>query len=149
REGLAERVLAGGGTDVLHLGFAGTTVGAADALLLLEQSDGSPDLVSVDGLVAQLRPARNRIKLVVLSAGQSAAASTAQTLAWLQLDEAADKLRSQIDAADWHTATVASRIAAELDCAVLAMRYPVRDEFAVRLSERLYEALFGQGLPVD
>ena len=41
--------------------------------------------------------------------------------------------------------TLGSELARHLDCAVLAMRYPVDDEFTIRLTGRLYECLLGRG----
>ena len=38
--------------------------------------------------------------------------------------------------------TVARALAGTLDCAVLAMRYPVEDEFATELAESVYDGLF-------
>src|SRR5271166_2460565 len=41
--------------------------------------------------------------------------------------------------------TLGSELARHLDCGVLAMRYPVDDEFAIGLTRRLYECLLGKG----
>src|SRR5262249_55227592 len=43
---------------------------------------------------------------------------------------------------------LAAQLVAELGCAVLAMRYPVLDEFAVRLAEELYDRLLRQRQPL-
>ncbi|MGC0331255.1 hypothetical protein RKD23_004245 [Streptomyces sp. SAI-170] len=43
---------------------------------------------------------------------------------------------------------VAGELVARLGCAVLAMRYPVADEFAVALAEGLYRRLVVDGLPL-
>jgi hypothetical protein len=75
RERLAEIAATGDGWDVLHLSGHG---GAG--LFVLEHADGSPDPVGVADLVEMLRPARPRVKLAVVSACESAAAATAQTL---------------------------------------------------------------------
>ena len=40
---------------------------------------------------------------------------------------------------------LAGDLARRLDCALLAMRYPVVDEFAASLAERVYELIIGQG----
>ena len=41
--------------------------------------------------------------------------------------------------------SLATELAARLGCAVLAMRYPVGDEFAIALSGKLYDLLAGRG----
>lgn len=43
---------------------------------------------------------------------------------------------------------VAAAVVERLDCAVLAMRYPVADEFAIELAGSFYGLLFGSGQPV-
>ena len=43
---------------------------------------------------------------------------------------------------------VAAAVVDRLDCAVLAMRYPVVDEFAIELAGSFYELLLGKGQPV-
>jgi hypothetical protein len=40
---------------------------------------------------------------------------------------------------------LAAELEARLGCAVLAMRYPVADEFAIRLGGRVYDLLLGKG----
>ncbi len=73
---LADLAESGDGWDVLHLSGHG---GAGE--FLLERADGSPDPVSTAELINLLRPLRSRVKLAVVSACQSAAATTAETLA--------------------------------------------------------------------
>jgi len=135
----------GGGWDVLHLSGHG---GAGQ--FLLEHADGSPDPVSTAELIGLLRPARARVKLAVVSACQSAAATTAETLRWLGLDDPAAELEAQ---AAQETAAIPAGVAralvAELGCAVVAMRYPVRDGFAVGFADALYDRLFRQGQALD
>jgi hypothetical protein len=75
RKRLAEIVDSGGGWDVLHLSGHG-----ALGVFLLEHPDGSPDPVDTADLVKLLRPARHRVRLAVVSACQSAADVTAETL---------------------------------------------------------------------
>jgi len=135
----------GGGWDVLHLSGHG---GAGQ--FLLERADGSPDPVLAAELIGLLRPARARVKLAVVSACQSAAATTAETLRWLGLDDPAAELEAQ---AAQETAAipagVAQELVAELRCAVVAMRYPVLDDFAVGFADALYDRLFRQGQALD
>ncbi|SIN26215.1 CHAT domain-containing protein [Micromonospora cremea] len=150
RQVLAQRMTAAGGPDVLHLsGHGGAGV------IALEHRDGSEDQVNTDELLALLRPGRGRVKLAVMSACQSAAATTAETLRWLRLDEAADVAQEQADAEATAIAGlrpvmgVARQVAQQLGCAVIAMRYPVVDDFAVALAGELYRGLFEWDLPVD
>ncbi|MDG6105003.1 AAA family ATPase [Dactylosporangium aurantiacum] len=150
RQVLGERMTAGGGPDVLHLSGHG-----GSGVILLEAEDGSADTVDAGDLVRLLRPARGRLRLAVLSACQSAAATTAETLRWLQLDDAADAAQevadAELTAADEpETVTGLARLVADqVGCAVVAMRYPVVDDFAIALTSALYEGLFRLDLPVD
>jgi CHAT domain len=144
RERFAEIVDTADGWDVLHLSGHG-----GPGAFLLEQADGSPDPVGVADLVDMLRPAKRRVKLAVVSACESAAAVTARTLRLIGLDDQAD----QVEAADTGTgegsAGVAAALVDALDCAVVAMRYPVDDEFAIGFGGVLYEHLLGRDQPVD
>ena len=145
REVLADLAESGDGWDVLHLSGHG---GAGQ--FLLERADGSADPVSTAELIGLLRPMRTRVKLAVVSACQSAAATTAETLRWLGLDDPAATL--EIQAAQKAPATsvgVARALVAELGCAVVAMRYPVIDDFAVGFADALYDRVFRQGQTLD
>jgi len=148
RHRLAELAEDGAGWDVLHLSGHGAT-----GQFLLEQPDGSPDPVSTEELVSLLAPARGRVKLAVLTACQSAAATTAETLRWLGLDQQAETLEEQakVETAQAPAAqsAVAQAVAAQLSCAVVAMRYPVADDFAIAFTAQLYERLFADRQPVD
>ncbi len=165
REVLAELADSGDGWDVLHLsghggaghgaaGYGGTGHGGAGhggtGAFLLENLDGSADPVSAAELIGLLRPARRRLKLVVLSSCQSAAATTAEALRWLGLGNPAAELETQ---AALHAAAtsmgVARALVAQLDCAVVAMRYPVVDEFTLGFAEALYDRVFRTTEPVD
>jgi CHAT domain len=129
------------GWDVLHLSGHGT--GGA---FLLEKDDGSPDPVATPDLVSLVRPARRRVRLAVVSACESAADTTAQTLRLLGLAEQADALEAE--AAGGQTAaevpSLARALVRELGCAVVAMRYPVTDEFAIAFGEALYTSLLSR-----
>lgn len=136
--------------------------------VLLERPDGSADELSSDELVELLYPMRRRLRLVVVSACESGAATAAETLRQLDLGEQAAPLEAQADAEAGVAATGASAPAAttptaaapgatnltgreppagwpgvgralaeRLGCAVLAMRYPVIDEFAIELTGQL------------
>ena len=167
RQRLAEIADSDDGWDVLHLSGHG-----AGGAFLLEHADGSPDVVAADELVRLLRPARRRVKLAVVSACESAADTTAQTLRLLGLTEQAEEVEAA-GAADAEPAGAAEAgdaagtgpeaggqgggqgpglaraLVRELDCAVVAMRYPVTDEFAMAFGDVFYQHLFSRGQPAD
>jgi CHAT domain len=141
RARLREIADSGDGWDVLHLSGHGT--GGA---FLLENEDGSPDLVATPDLVALLRPARHRVRLAVVSACESAADTTAQTLRLLGLTEQADALEAETAGgqAAAQVPGLARALVRELGCAVVAMRYPVTDEFAIAFDQALYTRLLSR-----
>jgi WD40 repeat protein/tetratricopeptide (TPR) repeat protein len=143
RERLAEAVEEYPGWDVLHVSGHGT-VGA----LLLELPNGEPDPVSTDELIELLAPARDRLKLAVLSACQSGAAEAASTLHTLGLDDLAEQVAPE-ESASADQVGLARGLVEALGVTALAMRYPVADGFAVALARELYPRLFGAGQPVD
>ena len=146
RDRLAEIADDGDGWDVLHLSGHG-----AGGVFTLERSDGSPDPVPTATLIELLRPARRRVRLAVVSACESAAAATAETYRLLGLTEQAEALEAE-SADGGHRAEVrdlARLLARELGCAVVGMRYPVADEFAIKFGSVLYRQLLSKGNPVD
>jgi CHAT domain len=168
RQLLEERAQDARGWDVLHL----SGHGGAGAFLL-EKPDGQKDPVTSAELVGLLRPVRNRVKLAVVTACESGAASVAETLHLLDLEEQARAWQqaavaetgpaSDADAANAvsaPTATaatgvgpgaagVARELGRALGCAVVAMRYPVIDDFAIALTGEFYRLLWDAGQPVD
>ena len=146
RRRLAQIAEAGDGWDVLHLSGHG-----GRGQFLLEKADGSPDPVDTAELARMLAPLRRRARLAVVSACESAAATTAETLRWIGLDGHAEQLEQQAaeEAAQAGQAMtgVARALAAELGCAVVAMRYPVADDFAIAFTADLYERLLGSRDP--
>lgn len=151
------------GWDVLHISGHG---GAG--LLVLEHQDGSPDPIDPDQLVDLLSPLRRRLRLAVLSACESGAATAAEMLRILQQSQS-DKQQTNANAAGEGAAVgggvvgaeavdnvagqgwpgVGRALVARLGCAVLAMRYPVIDDFAIALTGQLYRGMFEHGQPVD
>ena len=141
------------GWDVVH--FSGHGLASR---LILEKDDGSRDDVDTADLVDLLRPTRKRLKWVTLSACLSAAATADETLRWMGLDPA--RLRQTEDAAgdDADAAAaddsakrlpvLARTVAEELNCGVLAMRFPVGDEFAIELAQQVYGGVFESGQPL-
>ncbi len=146
RDVLKDLAKSGDGWDVLHLSGHG---GAGE--FLLERADGASDPVSTAELIKLLRPLRARVKLAVVSACQSAAATTAETLRWLGLDDPAAELEAQAaeEAGQGSPVGLARALVAELDCAVVAMRYPVIDDFAVGFADEFYDRVFRHSQPLD
>ena len=141
RELLKEIAEDGDGWDVLHLSGHG-----GRGVFLLEHPDGTPDPVDTTGLLELLRPARSRVKLAVLSACQSAADTTAETLRLVGLTDQADAIEQEsADRPSTEVTGLARSLVRELDCAVVAMRYPVTDEFAIAFGEVLYGSCWVAG----
>ncbi|MEV0563569.1 CHAT domain-containing protein [Dactylosporangium sp. NPDC050588] len=142
------------GPDVLHISAHGTAGG-----LVLESESGGRDLVGTDDLVELLRPGKNQLKLVVLSACESGA-GLAEAAAWAGLAGDPDGAPSGRDLAGWGLpgtergpvrwagSSLADVIARELGAAVLAMRFPVSDDYAIALAREVYTGLFTFELPV-
>jgi hypothetical protein len=140
RQRLREALRDGRGWDVVH--FSGH--GLADGLVL-ERADGTGDLVRTPDLVGLLRPARQRLKLVCLSSCLSAAGTTAEARRALALEVPQDlEDEAKRAATQAPLPGLARELVRRLDCAVLAMRYSVVDDFAIALDEQLYEGLLGQ-----
>ncbi|MGI5184183.1 CHAT domain-containing protein [Dactylosporangium sp. CA-152071] len=150
------------GPDVLHISAHGTAGG-----LVLESETGGRDLVGTDDLVELLRPGKNQLKLVVLSACESGA-GLAEAAAWAGLAGGPDDPDGGPSGRDlagwglpgpgpgglergpvrWAGSSLAHVIARELGAAVLAMRFPVSDEYAIALAREVYTGLFTFELPV-
>jgi hypothetical protein len=144
RERFAEALEDGRGWDVVHFSGHGLTGG-----LVLEQPDGAGELVAAGELVGLLRSTRARLKLAVLSSCLSAAGATAETRRELGL-AVPDALEAEASAnvAAPPLPGLARELVRRLDCAVLAMRYSVMDDFAIALDEQLYEGLLGRRQPL-
>ncbi|HLZ27390.1 MAG TPA: CHAT domain-containing protein [Chloroflexota bacterium] len=132
------------GWDILHFSGHGLP-----ANLVLEKADATADLVSMADLVKLLRPTRDRIKLVILSACLSAA-PVEETLQRLGLRPAGQTPGQNETSGPREDApaSVAVALVRALDSAVLAMRYPVIDDFAIALGSELYERLLGRHQPL-
>jgi hypothetical protein len=108
-------------------------------VLLLEKADGSHDKVTAAELADLLDLARDHLKLVTVSACWSAALTAAEQRRLLGLPEAAPQ-RAADGEGGFASGTLATELAERLGCAVLAMRYPVIDDFAIELAGKLYPA---------
>jgi hypothetical protein len=133
RDALREVLEDGEGWDIVH--FSGHGLAAH---LVLEKADGTLDLVPSPDLVKLLRPARGRLKWVTLSACLSAAATVEETRRWLGVEP---QRASTPVAGTSELQAVARALVQSLDCAVLAMRYPVGDRFAIDLGRCLFEGI--------
>jgi CHAT domain len=133
------------GWDVIHISGHG-----APGELLLETAAGQPDWVTAADLAGLLELARERVQLVTISACWSAALTVAEQRRLLGLPVQAQPAERRPPSHDaWSgPGTLATGLATSLGCAVLAMRYPVPDEFAIDLAGTLYDLLLGQGQPL-
>ncbi|WP_346619588.1 AAA family ATPase [Blastococcus montanus] len=150
RDALTAAVDDADGWDVLHVsGHGGAGV------LVLEREDGSSDPLESGELVELLYPMRRRLRLAVLSACESGAATAAEMLRLLNQTRPAEQLAQQADqeasgdAADAGWPGLGRALVQRLGCAVLAMRYPVIDDFAITLTGHFYRGLFQHEQSVD
>lgn len=180
RERLRQVLEEAEGWDVIHVSGHGLP-----GELELETADGQADRISASELADLLAVARERVKLVTVSACWSAAMTLAEQRRLLRLAgpldtrdaadlvpdsattgelmpdhgagqagdaaEALDSGTERAGAADDMAGAaggLAGELTARLRCAVLAMRYPVTDGFAIGLAERFYELVAGKGQPV-
>ncbi|GAA3442514.1 hypothetical protein Pve01_21410 [Planomonospora venezuelensis] len=152
------------GWDVVHVSGHGS-----GGTFLLEREDGSSREITGSLLAEWLEPLAGRVKLVTASACSSAALTAAEHLRLLGLGPAVRDDRADpagrvdaVDAADradrvgsvdaeeaGEVPALAVELVDRLGCAVVAMRFPVVDDFAVALSRGLYEGMVrhGQTLP--
>lgn len=141
RKALQETLEEGEGWDVIHFSGHGLRAG-----LILEKTDGTHDLVPADDVATLLRLARGRLKLVTLSSCLSAAATVNETLTWLGIpNPSSPSITDAADRGGQPISAVARALVREVDCAVLAMRYSVGDDFAISLAAELYERVLGKG----
>lgn len=136
------------GWDLIHISGHGLP-----GELVLETPAGGPDRISADELAGLLDDAAGRIKLVTVAACWSAArtASEQRRLLLLPVHEDQRNLPLERSAASCAAAApgaLASELTRRLHCAVLAMRYPVADDFAIELSAKLYKLLAYDGQPL-
>ncbi len=142
RELLKAVLQKGQGWDVLH--FSGHGL---EGELMLEKPDGTADKIDAEELAELLRPASARLKLLTLSACYSGAADVRAARAQIGLDNLPTREAIPIQATDV-LPSLGQRLAEELDCAVLAMRYPVEDSFASELALTLYDLMLEEEQPL-
>ncbi|ASU84910.1 CHAT domain-containing protein [Nocardiopsis gilva YIM 90087] len=140
---LREVVQDGYGWDVLHLSGHGQ-----QGAFLLEKEDGTPHAVSAEELAELLAPLARRTRLAVVSSCSSADATYEEQVRLLGLGPARrdpgapnSDIGSEEEGA---ISALAPLLAQELGCAVVGMRYPVTDDYAIAFGNRLYEQLLGK-----
>ena len=145
RARLEQVLLEADGWDVVHLSGHGLRGG-----LVLETDTGGRDLIPAPELVDLLDLAADKIKLVTLSACESAAVTAKQQLHLLGLDQdPAGEDPAAVVPAGVGLSSVAGGLVERLDCAVLAMRFPVTDDFSIALADSFYDLVLGKDQPVD
>jgi len=136
------------GWDIIHLSGHGEK-----GELLLEDDRGEKDTIDANRLGELLDLARARLKLLILDACYSGAGSHAAARVQLGLDREPTRQEGAEGTALAETAqtalpSLAQELSQRLDCAVLAMRYPVGDAFAIDLMLALYEKLLEKRRPL-
>lgn len=143
RERLGDVLEEAPGWDVVHFSGHGRPGEVA-----LERPDGSTDPVAGEDLVKLLGRARRRLKLVVLSTCSSATATASEALRLVGIEPPGPDADGAEEASPAVLPALAQDLVAALGCAVVAMRYPVVDDFAVDLAQGLYDRLVRQGQPL-
>ena len=120
--------------------------------LLLEDDRGGSDTIDGDELGGLLDRAQARLKLLILDACYSGVGSHAAARAQVGLDREPTRQEVAEGAALAETAqtalpSLAQELSQRLDCAALAMRYPVGDDFATDLMLALYAKLLEKQQP--
>jgi hypothetical protein len=150
RRALDDVLTDGCGWDIIHVSGHG-----APGELLLETAAGQPDPLSAADLAELLMSARDQLKLVTIVVRGPTARMVAEQCRLLGLP--APDQRSRTGEAERargasppsaSSGALATELATRLGCAVLAMRYPVDDEFATALNQELYELLLERGQPL-
>ena len=139
RETLKEALEEAEGWDIIHLSGHGQK-----GELLLEDDRGGNDTIDANELGEVLETARARLKLLILDAcytgvGSQAAARQQVGLEPMRQEGAERELVPETTGTT--LPSLAQELSQRLDCAALAMRYPVGDGFATDLMLALYEKL--------
>ena len=143
----------GAGWDIIHLSGHGIAAGSG---LILEQPDGSPDVLTADELALLLRRGRSQLKLVVISHNQSSAIGLAERRQYLGFGELPELEREDARlsrspergerlgrlSSGPPLSDLALKLATRLECAVLATRYPLAEEITLQFNDHFYSSLF-------
>jgi tetratricopeptide (TPR) repeat protein len=136
------------GWDVIHLSGHGT-----EGALLLEDERGRNDQLDSVALGDLLEFAKARLKLLILDACYTGAGTHAAARRLVGLDDGPHRdLETAEQTGPAEAATrlpsLAQQLSRRLDCAALAMRFPVGDDFATDLSLSIYDKLLKKKLPL-
>ena len=132
------------GWDLVHFSGHGQP-----GRLVLERDDGSSDMVDPAEFASLLQATGRRVQLITLSSCQSATEGVAATLETLGLAQKEDLIgRDLSPTRSRPLPALAHELSDRFSCAVVAMRYPIRDDFAVAFSNRFYARVLGDGQPV-
>src|SRR5208337_4246615 len=148
RDTLQEALEEAEGWDIIHLSGHGQ-----QGELLLEDDRGGSDTINAEELGELLDLARARLKLLILDACYSGVGSQAAARAQVGLDRAPVR-QEGAEGAELAQTTgtalpgLAQALSQRLDCAALAMRYPVGDAFATELMLALYGKLLDKRRPL-
>jgi len=148
RETLEDTLQDGDGWDIVHLSGHGDK-----GELLLEDDRGGTDSIGAEELGDWLAHSAERLKLLILDtcysgAGSHAAARVQLGLDRVQLRETGAEGEPLAQTARTVLPSLAQNLAERLDCAALAMRYPVGDDFACELMLSLYDKLLDRNRPL-
>ncbi len=148
RETLEDTLQDGDGWDIVHLSGHGDK-----GELLLEDDRGGTDSIGAEELGDWLAPSAERLKLLILDtcysgAGSHAAARVQLGLDRVQVRETGAEGEPLAQTARTVLPSLAQNLAERLDCAALAMRYPVGDDFACELMLSLYDKLLDRNRPL-
>jgi hypothetical protein len=148
RDTLRAALKEGGGWDIIHFSGHGR-----QGELLLEDDRGGSDTIKAKDLGALLELARSRLKLLILDACYTGVGSQAAAREQVGLERIAMRQEGAQGETVARTSktvlpSLAQALSQRLDCAALAMRYPVGDEFATDLMLALYEELLDKNQPL-
>lgn len=143
RRVIAEALSDPAGWDIVHISGHGRA-----GQLFLERDDDSRDRVTAAELVDLLASAPRPPGLVVLSTCESGAARVLHRRG--RLGRSSTDLVGLVQGESGNGSdNLGYEVAGRLGCAVLAMRYPVDDDFSVALSRLLYTGLLVDGAAID
>ena len=127
------------GWDIIHVSAHGVAGGLA-----LEAPDGSLDIIGGNDLLRLLESAAPRLRLLVLASCSSAGAAFDRPHRQLATPENRVPEREPT----LEVPVFGSVVADKTGCAVVAMRFPVPDEYAISLSLHLYHRLIVDRQPL-
>jgi hypothetical protein len=148
RDTLREALEEAEGWDIIHFSCHGQ-----QGELLLEDDRGGSDTIDANELGELLDHVKARLKLLILDACYSGVGRHAVAREQVGLERAPERQEEAEAAAPTVTTptalpSLAQALSRRLDCAALAMRYPVGDDFATELMLALYDKLLERRRPL-